>query len=103
MTDAGVETAPSLVLEARGVTKHYEGVTALDQAALSVGPAEVHALLGGNGAGKSTLISIISGVTRPDSGEILLGGVTMPASGPLAAISAGISTIYQELSLVPAK
>jgi len=89
-------------LEARGVTKHYEGVTALDHASLSVGTGEIHALLGGNGAGKSTLISVISGVSKPDSGEILLAGEVMSVSGPLAAMSAGISTIYQELSLVPA-
>lgn len=94
--------SPSVVLEARGVSKHYEGVTALDNAVLTVGRGEVHALLGGNGAGKSTLISIISGVTKPDGGEILLEGEPMASAGPLAAISAGISTIYQELSLVPA-
>jgi ABC-type sugar transport system ATPase subunit len=103
MTDlADTATQQSFVLEARGVTKHYEGVTALDGVTLTVGPGEVHALLGGNGAGKSTLISIISGATKPDSGEILLRGEVLPGSGPLAAISAGISTIYQELSLVPA-
>ena len=96
------QTTQSFVLEARGVTKHYEGVSALDHATLTVGSGEVHVLLGGNGAGKSTLISIISGVTKPDKGEILLDGEVMSASGPLAAISAGISTIYQELSLVPA-
>ena len=95
-------TAPSVVLEAREVTKHYEGVTALDRATLTVGRGEIHALIGGNGAGKSTLISIISGVTKPDSGEILLEGEAMGTHGPLAAISAGISTVYQELSLVPA-
>lgn len=92
----------SVALEARGVTKHYEGVTALDHASLSVGAGEIHALLGGNGAGKSTLISIIAGVTKPDSGDILLAGEAMSGAGPLAAMSAGISTIYQELSLVPA-
>ena len=103
MTDlADAATPQSFVLEARGVSKHYEGVTALDGVTLTVGPGEVHALLGGNGAGKSTLISIISGATKPDSGEILIRGEALSGSGPLAAISAGISTIYQELSLVPA-
>lgn len=99
---AGSVSAGSAALEARGVTKHYEGVTALDSAHLSVGAGEIHALLGGNGAGKSTLIGIISGVTKPDSGEVVLGGEVQSPSGPLAALSAGISTIYQELSLVPA-
>jgi ABC-type sugar transport system ATPase subunit len=103
MTDStDVPRAEPLVLEAREITKHFEGVTALSSTSLQVGPSEVHALLGGNGAGKSTLIGIISGVTKPDSGEVLLNGEAMAVSGPLGAISAGISTIYQELSLVPA-
>ncbi|KAA9105539.1 sugar ABC transporter ATP-binding protein [Microbacterium rhizomatis] len=90
------------VLDARGITKHYDGVTALNQASLSVRQGEIHALLGGNGAGKSTMISIISGATKPDEGTILLGGEPLAISGPQGAITAGISTIYQELSLVPA-
>jgi len=99
---SGSTPARRPALEARGVTKHYEGVTALDNANLSVEAGEIHALLGGNGAGKSTLIGIISGVTRPDGGEVILYGETQSPSGPLAALSAGISTIFQELSLVPA-
>lgn len=90
------------VLEARDITKHYDGVTALDKVHLSVRRGEVHALLGGNGAGKSTLIGIISAATKPDEGTILLDGETLDAAGPQAAILAGVSTIYQELSLVPA-
>lgn len=90
------------VLEARGVTKHYDGVTALDDAHLSVQRGEIHALLGGNGAGKSTLIGIISGANKADLGTILLDGEPITAAGPQATILAGVSTIYQELSLVPA-
>lgn len=95
-----VEVTP--VLEVREITKHYDGVTALDDVHLSVKRGEIHALLGGNGAGKSTLISIISGATKADNGTILLEGEPMAAAGPQAAIAAGVSTIYQELSLVPA-
>lgn len=94
--------AASAVIEAREVTKHYEGVTALDSASLTVGRGEIHALLGGNGAGKSTLIGIISGVTKPDEGEIFLENEVISSAGPLSTMAAGISTIYQELSLVPA-
>lgn len=90
------------VLEALGITKHYDGVTALDNVHLSVRRGEIHALLGGNGAGKSTLISIISGANKADEGTILLDGEPLTAAGPQAAILAGVSTIYQELSLVPA-
>lgn len=96
------QRSTSVVLQARDVSKYFEGVTALDRVQLAVGRGEIHALLGGNGAGKSTLISIISGITKPDGGEIVLEGEPMPFAGPLAAMSAGISTIYQELSLVPA-
>ncbi|MET2011772.1 sugar ABC transporter ATP-binding protein [Microbacterium chocolatum] len=94
------DTAP--VLDAREITKHYDGVTALDRATLSVQRGEIHALLGGNGAGKSTIIGVISGATKPDSGTIVLDGETLAVAGPHGAILAGISTIYQELSLVPA-
>lgn len=100
-----VRTHPSPdtpVLDAQNITKHYDGVTALDRASLSVRQGEIHALLGGNGAGKSTMISIISGATKPDDGTILLDGAPLTPTGPYDAISAGISTIYQELSLVPA-
>ncbi|MDI1335824.1 MAG: ATP-binding cassette domain-containing protein, partial [Lacunisphaera sp.] len=74
----------------------------MNKAHLSVRRGEIHALLGGNGAGKSTLISIISGANKPDEGMILLEGETLNAASPQAAILAGVSTIYQELSLVPA-
>lgn len=90
------------VLDAREITKHYDGVTALDRASLSVRPGEIHALLGGNGAGKSTMVSIISGANKFDQGSILLDGEPLTATSPQGAILAGIATIYQELSLVPA-
>ncbi|MGY1809825.1 sugar ABC transporter ATP-binding protein [Blastococcus sp. SYSU D00669] len=91
-----------LLLEARDVVKRYQGVTALDGASLQVAPAEIHALLGGNGAGKSTLINILSGLTPADSGTILLDGEEVSFDRPSDAHAAGITTIHQELSLVPA-
>ena len=99
--DSRLEETPP-VLDAREITKHYDGVTALDRANLSVGRGEIHALLGGNGAGKSTIIGVISGATKPDGGTVVLDGQPLAVTGPHGAILAGISTIYQELSLVPA-
>ena len=91
-----------IVLDIRQISKSYQGVTALEKATLQVRKGEIHAVLGGNGAGKSTLIGILSGVTQPDSGEFLLEGSALAPRNPRDAIKSGITTIYQELSLVPA-
>jgi ABC-type sugar transport system ATPase subunit len=85
----------------RGISKHYPGVRALTDACFDVRAGEVHVLLGENGAGKSTLMKILSGAVPPDAGEVLLGGQPVRLGSPLRARSLGISTIYQELSLVP--
>jgi simple sugar transport system ATP-binding protein len=89
------------VLEARGVTKHYGHVLALDKADFSALPGEVVALIGDNGAGKSTLIKILVGAVRPDSGEILVDGTPVSLSSPLDARKHGIEAVYQDLALAP--
>jgi ABC-type sugar transport system ATPase subunit len=101
---SALSTAASapIVLDIRQISKSYQGVTALENATLQVRKGEIHAVLGGNGAGKSTLIGILSGVTQPDSGEFLLDGSALAPRNPRDAIKSGITTIYQELSLVPA-
>ena len=91
-----------IILDICQISKSYQGVAALENANLQVRKGEIHALLGGNGAGKSTLIGILSGVTQPDSGELLLEGSALAPRNPREAIKSGITTIYQELSLVPA-
>ena len=73
---------------------------ALDGVDLVVRPGEVHCLLGQNGAGKSTLIKVLAGAHRPDEGEIRWLGEEVTLANPDAAITLGISTIYQELDLV---
>jgi monosaccharide-transporting ATPase len=85
----------------RGIDKSFLGVPALIDARLEVGAGEVHALIGQNGAGKSTLIKILTGVYRRDRGEILFDGRPVEFSSPHAAQLAGLSTIYQEVNLVP--
>lgn len=101
MTERPALDADGFLLSADGISKHYEGVTALAGVGLQVRPAEIHALLGGNGAGKSTLINILSGLTLPDSGTISLSGHQLELRRPSDALGNGINTIHQELSLVP--
>ncbi len=89
------------LLEMRGIVKRFPGVLALGGVDLDVRPGEVHCLLGQNGAGKSTLIKVLSASYQPDEGEILWEGGPVALSTPQAAMRLGISTIYQELDLVP--
>jgi rhamnose transport system ATP-binding protein len=93
-------SAPS-ALELLNVTKAFPGVVALDNVSFDVKPGEVHALLGENGAGKSTLIKIVSGVYRPDQGEVRINGQEVNLANPGEAQHFGIATIYQEFSLYP--
>ncbi len=89
------------LLDVVGVGKSFPGVRALREASLALRPGRVHALVGENGAGKSTLIKVITGVYRPDGGRIRLAGNEVSFDTPLDAQHAGISTIYQEVNLVP--
>jgi ribose transport system ATP-binding protein len=91
----------SLLLEMRGITKRFPGVTALDSVDFELERGEVHVILGENGAGKSTLIKMLSGAYQPDEGEILLDGERVGISSATVAQGLGISTIYQEFNLVP--
>ena len=90
------ETKP-LVLD--NVSKTFGGVAALDGVSLEVGSGEVVCLLGDNGAGKSTLISTVTGVHRPDGGQILIDGQPVGRWNPKRARDAGIQTVFQERSL----
>ena len=87
------------LLETKDITKRFGGLTAVDHVSLGLKRGEALALLGDNGAGKSTLIKIISGVHKPDEGEILIGGKKARIESPIDALAAGIETIYQDLAL----
>jgi rhamnose transport system ATP-binding protein len=89
------------LLELSHVSKSFPGVKALNDVQFEMRAGEVHALLGENGAGKSTMIKIISGVYRPDSGELRFEGKPLQLNRPREAQALGIATIYQELSLYP--
>jgi galactofuranose transport system ATP-binding protein len=94
-------TATLPTVEVVEVSKRFGGTVALDRVDLSLPAGEVHALVGENGAGKSTLIKIITGVHRPDGGIVRYLGEPVSFGAPRDAQAAGISTIYQELNLVP--
>jgi general nucleoside transport system ATP-binding protein len=88
-------------LELRGITKRFPGVLANDDVSLTARSGKVLALIGENGAGKSTLMNVLSGLYRPDSGEILIDGVPQVFNGPGDAIAAGIGMVHQHFMLVP--
>jgi ribose transport system ATP-binding protein len=90
---------PLLVME--GICKSFSGVPALHEASLAVEAGEVHALVGQNGAGKSTMIKILTGAYRRDAGTIRFLDELIDHRSPLEAQRHGISTIFQEINLVP--
>jgi len=89
------------LLSMQGIDKAFAGSVALDKAALIVGAGEVHGLIGQNGAGKSTLIKILTGVYERDAGEVTFEEQSLRVASPREAQARGLSTIYQELTLVP--
>ncbi len=89
------------LIETRGLHKWYSGVHALKNVNFRVDKGEVVGLVGDNGAGKTTLIKILSGVHRPDSGEVLMEGRKIDIDTPKTAMKLGIETIYQTNSMVP--
>ncbi len=89
------------LIEMSGVSKTFGSSIALDDVSLELIPGSVHALMGENGAGKSTLMKILAGVVQPDQGTVRLNGRELRITGPREALDAGISTVFQELSLLP--
>ncbi|MCX5494463.1 sugar ABC transporter ATP-binding protein [Kaistia dalseonensis] len=83
------------------VSKAYPGVQANDRVSIQLMPGRIHGLLGENGSGKSTLIRLLSGVDRPDSGEIRLKGRAVSMASPTEARALGVATVFQEFSIVP--
>ena len=89
-------------VEMRGICKAFPGVRALDHVDFTLRQGEIHALLGENGAGKSTLIKVLTGALKRDSGKTLLDGRPINPSSTGDAHALGISTVYQEVNLIPA-
>ena len=87
------------ILNMKGITKTFPGVTALEDVDFALRKGEIHALMGENGAGKSTLIKGLTGVEHPDAGSIELDGKMIQVRSPQHSQELGISTVYQEVNL----
>ena len=90
-----------LAIELVDVWKRFPGVVANAGATLSVKKGTIHAVLGENGAGKSTLMNILSGVYRPDEGQVRINGEQHWFHSPSDALASGIGMVHQEFRLVP--
>jgi len=91
--------APPLV-QLTGITKAFPGIIAAANVDLDVEPGEIHALLGENGAGKSTLMNILTGIYRPDAGDIRIDDCRRQFASPADAMAAGIGMVHQHFKLV---
>ena len=90
------------VLEARGLTRRFGGLSACDGVAIALRRGELHALLGPNGAGKSTLINLLSGHLKPTSGSILFKGTEVAGMSSDRRSRLGIGRSYQKTNIFPA-
>jgi simple sugar transport system ATP-binding protein len=91
----------SELLHANGIVKRFGSFTALKGVTFRLRAGEIHALMGENGAGKSTLIKVLTGVHEADGGTVTVAGRGIRAASPREAEAAGISTVYQEVNLLP--
>jgi simple sugar transport system ATP-binding protein len=89
------------VAQAIGISKHFGATVALDNVGLTVLPGESHALVGRNGAGKSTLVSILTGLTRPDAGQVYFNGESAPPVTDRNAWRARVACVYQKSTIIP--
>jgi general nucleoside transport system ATP-binding protein len=94
-------TEPTIVLEAKSLTKRFPGVLANDKVNFDLRQGEIHALLGENGAGKSTLMNLLYGLYRQDEGEIFVDGKLADINSPNDAIDLGIDMVHQHFMLIP--
>jgi len=98
VSSSTAEAAPAVAL--RSASKNFGHIQALDHADLTAGRGEIHGVVGDNGAGKSTMLKILSGLHRPDSGELRIEDLPVTLHSPLDAREHGIATVYQDLALV---
>jgi simple sugar transport system ATP-binding protein len=96
-----VSSPATAAIEARSISKRFGQVEALHDVSLTARTSAVTCLLGDNGAGKSTLIKILSGVFRPDTGQLLVDGSELSFASPRRALDAGVSTVFQDLATIP--
>ena len=89
------------VIEMRNITKRFGDVIANENVNLSLYPGEIHALLGENGAGKSTLMNVLTGIYKPNSGDIFFHGKKVSIKSPKQAVDMGIGMVHQHFRLIP--
>lgn len=89
------------ILEMQGVTKQFEGVSAVAGASFRVAPGSMTALIGPNGAGKTTILDLVSGYVRPDSGSIRLFGRSISRTSPYRIASFGLVRTFQRARVLP--
>jgi len=90
-----------LLLEGRAITKRFEGLTALSNVDFAIEEGTIAGLIGPNGAGKTTFFNIITGLTKPTTGEVLLGGERISGLRPNRVTERGISRTFQSIRLFP--
>ncbi len=88
-----------LLLEAKGVAKHFGGVKALRDVSLTIRQGEIYGLIGPNGAGKTTFFNVLTGLYHPDGGEIIFAGEKLKASAPHEVAARGIARTFQNIRL----
>lgn len=98
---AGTGVSGRPLVAVRDIGKTFGPTRALHQVSLQGHAGSVHAITGENGAGKSTLMKLLAGVYQPDTGELLINGRPVHLHGPAAARAAGVSTVFQELTVLP--
>jgi len=91
---------PDTRLELVDLVKSYGPVQALRGVSLSASSGEVVGLIGDNGAGKSTLVKCLSGIVKPDTGQVVLNGQPVTVDSPKTARRLGIETVHQDLALI---
>ncbi|MDP9173318.1 MAG: sugar ABC transporter ATP-binding protein [Planctomycetota bacterium] len=89
------------MLELKSISKSFLGIKALDDVSMRFAPGKIHALVGENGAGKSTTIKIITGIYRPDDGEIIYDGKPLHFKSYRDSLEQGINIVYQEIQVIP--
>ena len=100
MSDPSGNKKRKVILEVKGISKHFGGIKAVDDIDLKLYKGEIIAIVGDNGAGKSTLIKMISGVYKKDRGKIYINGSEVKIENTIDARSHGIETVYQDQGLV---
>jgi len=92
-------SAPSVLLDARGIGKRFGGVQALQDVSLTIRQGEIYGLIGPNGAGKTTFFNVLTGLYPKDSGEVIFAGQPLPLGTPHRVTQAGIARTFQNIRL----